>query len=257
MPVSKRSSLPPEVEAVFQKLDNLLQSDDEQNRTLPEPVQSQIAGGLSCDELPGASGEFGRTASNPIPTNGPLGEVIYLSSLRTKSESPVMFHRVRAEESAGGTIDVYDVLSLDGKVQETLFLSMYHPRKSRKVPRGYSYAEKPDPSNFTYGVNQVVPNFPQKLDAYIRKWQMEMIGIPLPVARVRETINGSRFHPSVLDEEESADPRSAGSQLRGDIAKLLRASQDPQARDHIIAIGYDGVVRTLPLPRLKRSKRSS
>jgi hypothetical protein len=257
MPASKRPSLPPEVEAVVQKLYKLLESDDEQNRTLPEPVQSQIAGGLSCDELPGARGEFGRTPSNPIPTNGPLGEVIYLSRLRTKSGSPVMFHRVRAEESAAGTIDVYDVLSLDGKVQETLFLSMYHPRKSRKVPRGYSYAEKLDPSNFTYGVNHIVPNFPQRLDAYIRKWQMEMIGIPFPVARIRETINGSRFHPSVLDEEESADAGSPRKQLQGDIAKLLRASQDPQAKDHIVAIGHDGVVRTLPLPRLKRSKRSS
>lgn len=201
MPASKCPSLPPEVGAIFKKLDKFLQSDDDQNGTLPEPVRSQIAAGLNCDELPDARGEFGRALSNPIPTNGPLGQVIYLSRLRTNTGSPVMFHRVRAEESAAGIIDVFDILSLDGKVQETLFLSMYHPRKSRKVPRGYTYADKLDSSNFTYGVDHIIPNFPQKLDAYIRKWQMEMIGIPLPVARVRETINGSRLHPSVLDDK--------------------------------------------------------
>ncbi len=254
MPASKRPSLPPEVGAIFKKLGKFLQSDDEQNGTLPEPVRSQIAAGLNCDELPGARGEFGRAPSNPIPTNGPLGEVIYLSRLRTNTGSPVMFHRVRAEESAAGTIDVYDILSLDGKVQETLFLSMYHPRKSRKVPRGYTCADTLDPSNFTYGVNHIIPNFPQKLDAYIRKWQMEMIGIPLPVARVRETINGSRFHPSVLDDEESADRGSEQGQMRDDFLKLVRASQDPDLKEQGIAIGTDGIVRTFPLKGLKPSK---
>src|SRR6516225_9834966 len=41
---------------------------------------------------------------NPIPTNGPLGEVIYLSRLRTQSGSPIMFHRVRAEDGLGGAV---------------------------------------------------------------------------------------------------------------------------------------------------------
>ena len=95
-----------------------------------------------------------------------------------------MFHRVRVEAGPAGAVDVYEVLSLDGKVRETLFLSMYHPRKSRKTPRGYRYAPKLDTNNLTYGVNHIVPNFPQKLDAHIRKWQMEMLGIPLPVQRV-------------------------------------------------------------------------
>ena len=140
MPELPRPPLPPEVRAIFKKLDELLESDSEQNGMLPEPFRSQMANGLDCDELPGAQGEFGRTRSNPIPTNGPLGQIIYLSRLRTNAESPVMFHRVRAEEGNAGAVDVYEVLSLDGAVRETLFLSMYHPRKSRKVPHGYSYA---------------------------------------------------------------------------------------------------------------------
>jgi hypothetical protein len=251
MPRPTHPALPPDVEAIFKKLDKLLYSDDEQNSTLPDAVRSQIAGGLECDELPGATGEFGRTLSNPIPTNGPLGEVLYLSRLRTSAGSPVMFHRVRAEEGPAGAVDVYDVLSLDATVRETLFLSMFHPRKSRKVPRGYTYADKLDPSNFTYGVNHIIPNFPQKLDAYIRKWQMGMVGLVLPVARVRETINGSRFHPSVIDDQESGDRGSEQGQMRDDLLKLVQASQDPRFEGQGIAIGTDGIVRPMARERAR------
>lgn len=243
MPRSR--SLPPEIEAIFKKLDKLLYSHDEQNNTLPEPFRSQIAGGLNCDELPNARGEFGRTPSNPIPTNGPLGEVIYLSRLRTVTGNPVMFHRVRAEDGIVGAVDVYELLSLDAKVHETLFLSMYHPRKSRKVPRGYTYAPKIDPNNFTYGVNHIVERFPAKLDAHIRKWQMEMLGIPLPVGRVREAINGSSFHPSVLEDFEGADRGSGDGRLREDLLKLVHASQDPRFKGKAVAVGTDGIVRPM------------
>jgi hypothetical protein len=188
---SQPHKVPPEVDAIFKKLDSFLSNDDEQNKRLPKSFQGLIVGGVACDELPNAMGEFGRTATNPIPTNGPLGEVLYLSKLRTVDDSPVMFHRVRSEKSASNTVDVYEVLSLDGKNREILYLSMCHPRKSRKTPSGYTFASTYDPSNFPYGVNFLVPNFPQELDTHIRKWQTEILGIPLPVTRVREAIGRS------------------------------------------------------------------
>lgn len=154
-----------------------------------------------------------------------------------------MFHRLRAEEGLVGPVDVYEVLSLDGTVRETLFLSMYHPRKSKKVPRGYTYARELDSSNMTYGVNHIVENFPQKLDAHIRKWQMEMLGVPLPVHRVREAINGSRFHVSTLNASEQAHPLSQDRLLREDFLKLVSASQDPRFKGKPIAMGVDGIVR--------------
>ena len=153
---------------------------------------------------------------------------------------------MRAEDGAIGAVDAYEVLSLDGEVREILFLSMYHPRKSRKVPRGYTYANGLDPNNLTYGVNHIVEDFSQKLDAHIRKWQMEMLGVPLPVNRVREAINGWPLHPSVLNEVESADIGSPGPQVRDDILKLMHARQDPRFEGQGIAIGTDGLVRPLP-----------
>jgi len=245
MPLKGMPSLPPELAAVFKKLDRLLNDDKEQNATLPEYCRAPIAEGLDCDQLPDASGEFGLTPTNPIPTNGPLGEVLYLSRLRTKGGSPIMFHRLWSEDGTLTPVDVFEVLSLDGLVREKLFLSMYHPRKSKKVPRGYSYAPNIDTRNFTYGVTHIVENFPQKLDAHIRKWQMDVIGTPLPVGRVREAINGSPLHPSVLDDNDRTAAGSASREMKDDLLKLIQASQDPRFEGQDIAVGVDGIVRPI------------
>ncbi len=185
----------PEVVVILEKIDHLLYSDEEQNKLIPAQHRSSITGGVDCDALPGALGAFGLLPANPIPTNGPIGQVLYLSRLRTQAGHPIMFHRVRSEEGPLGVVDVYEVLSTDGTVRQTLFMSMYHPRKSKFTPRGYTYAARFDSSNFTYGVNHIVPSFPEKLDAYIRRWQMETLGIPLPVEIVREAISGSEIPP--------------------------------------------------------------
>jgi len=248
----KSSPLPPEVEAIFERIVKLFDSDDEQNKLYPEPIRSTIIQGLSCDELPGGKGDFGRTPSNPIPTNGPLGQVIYLSKLRTVGPrnwlglrtrgSPVMFHRVWSEEGPTGPVDAYKVRSLDGAVEEVLYLSMYHPRKSKKSPSGYILEPKLDSDNWLYGVNHAVPNFPQKLDAYIRKWQMEMLGVPLPVSRVRKAINGSEFRISTLDERENRREARVAI-LQNDVLHLLNASQEPRFAGKRLFIGRDGLVR--------------
>ena len=245
MPSFTNAAPPPEVDAILKKLFALLEDDNDQNKALPELIRAAVAGGLSCDELPNARGEFGRFPSNPIPTNGPLGEVMYLSRLRTETGSPVMFHRLRAEEGVAGPVDVYEVLSLDGKIREILFLSMYHPRKSKKVPSGYTYAAKLDPNNFMYGVSHIVAKFPEKLDAHIRKLQMDRLGVPLPVMRVREAVNGSAFGISVLDEAEDVDRTTFDGRIRDDFLKLVHASQDSRFKDKSIAIGTDGLVRPL------------
>lgn len=252
MPASAGSTLPADIEEIFHDLRRIFESDEEQNNTLPDSHRSAIVGGLNCDVLPGAIGAFGRTVTNPIPVNGPLGEVVYLSRLRTNaggqelssSSSPLMFHRVRAEDGPTGAVDVYEVLSVDGQTREELYLSMYHPRKSNRAPEGYVLAPQLDSDNLTYGVNCFVENFPQKLDAHIRQWQMDMLGIPLPVHRVREAVNGSRFKPSLLDKNPTTGP--LGNQMQNDVLTLLHAMNDPRFDGSLIGIGYDGIVRSLP-----------
>ena len=74
---------PPEVPDVFKKLHRLMDNEKAQNERLPEPHRSEVRRGADCDEIAAAVGEFGRDPRNPIPVNGPLGELIYLSNLRT------------------------------------------------------------------------------------------------------------------------------------------------------------------------------
>jgi len=234
-----------EAAKLLKEIGRLLYNDEEQNKLIPAQHRSSITGGVDCDVLPGALGAFGLLPSNPIPTNGPIGQVLYLSRLRTQAGNPIMFHRVRSEEGRLGVVDVYEVLSTDGTVRQTLFLSMYHPRKCKLTPRGYTYAAEFDSSNFTYGVNHIVPSFLEKLDAYIRRWQMEALGIPLPVEIVREAISGSRFHPSVLNGIDRAPRASLQGESRDDILKLLHASRDPRFEGQSIPIGIDGIVRPM------------
>lgn len=202
MPNSIDDVFPPEIQKIFDRLFQFLDSDDEQNNALPDVIRSEIVNGVDCDIIPGAKGEFGRNSSNPIPTNGPIGELLYLSRLRTIKGDPVMFHRLQSIQGPHGLVDVYEVLSLDASVREKLFLSMYHPHKSKHVPRGYTFARKLDGDNLIYGVNYPVREFPLKLDAHIRKWENDNLGLPLPVGKVRKAINGSEFIPSVLDEAD-------------------------------------------------------
>ncbi len=50
--------------------------------------------GLDCDEIPDSYGEFGRTPTNPIPVNGPKGEMLYFQNIRTNDNKPLLFHRL-------------------------------------------------------------------------------------------------------------------------------------------------------------------
>ena len=94
---STPARLPAEIEAIATRIFLLLDSDARQNESMPALVRALIEDGPDCDQLPNATGEFGRSPSNPIPVNGPLGEVVYLSRLTTETGAPVMFHRVGAD----------------------------------------------------------------------------------------------------------------------------------------------------------------
>src|SRR5262245_4959289 len=128
-----RPPVSPEVKDVFSKLHRLMDNEKAQNDRLPEPYRSQVREGTDCDEIAEAVGEFGRDPRNPIPVNGPLGELIYLSNLRTGDSQQIMFHRLGSTTN----VDIYETVSLDGAIWDILFFHSFHPRKSRRAPSGY------------------------------------------------------------------------------------------------------------------------
>ncbi|MFK5893846.1 MAG: hypothetical protein QM504_11555 [Pseudomonadota bacterium] len=148
---------------------------------LPELVKQIISGG-DCDELPSGHGEFG-SLTNPIPVNGSIGELKYLGKLRGKSGNALFFHRIGSVSSPviSTSVDLYEVVCMDGTQWNKLHFSMYHPRRSNKEPKHYSLM----PFNkslkmdipFAYGVNGFVDDFPFLLPESLVKFYGESPGL--------------------------------------------------------------------------------
>jgi hypothetical protein len=102
----KPPRLSPETERVFEGLHRFFQDDAEQISRYLDQLKDRIRNGLNVDSMPGATGSFGTTITNPLPVNGPIGQILYLSSLRF-GEQRVLFHRLRSFEA----IDAYECVS--------------------------------------------------------------------------------------------------------------------------------------------------
>lgn len=129
--------------------------------------------GEACDRLQEAQGDFGRSSTNPVPVNGPPGEIKYLSRLRCSCGCGLMFHRLGSLQVAGikGDIDVYECVCLEGKHWDVLYLHPYHPRRSLITPERYSLAPfHPVFSKLVIGCgdNSFCEHFPFHLPGLIR-----------------------------------------------------------------------------------------
>ena len=180
-----------EADAIFEKLHRFLNDEQAQNGQLPEPIRAIIQGGANFDALAGAHGEFGLHYRNPIPTNGPIGEMLYLSNLLVNKRTPIMFHRIGSKDET----DAFEVVSFDGSVWDILFLHPYHPRKSRKAPTGYTIAQGRDRQDIFRGTNEWVDGFPRHIQDAARDAFQQWIGLPMrnpELRRVLETVSFRR-----------------------------------------------------------------
>lgn len=132
---------------------------------------NKILNGDSCDEIAGSVGEFGKTLTNPIPVNGPVGEIKYLNRLRNNNVG-FIFHRIGSveQENISGNVDVFEIVSIDGKKWDILYLNFYHPRRSTKAPDGYHFSEFHNIFSkipFGYGTNHMDRDFPFGIGKFI------------------------------------------------------------------------------------------
>lgn len=133
--------------------------------------------GLDCDILPGAVGDFGRIKTNPIPVNGPIGEIKYLNRLRT-NDGGLIFHRIGSD----GQIDIYETVSIGGKFWDILYFDMYHPRRSTVSPSKYSFSEYQEQYSklrLGYYSNAFDADFPFGLSESIKKNIGDTLGIKI------------------------------------------------------------------------------
>ena len=186
---SDRPGVSPEVKDVFSKLHRLMDNEKAQNERLPEPYRSEVQRGADCDEIAGAVGEFGRDPRNPIPVNGPLGELIYLSNVRTANSQHIMFHRLGSVSN----VDIYETVSFDGAIWDILFLHQYHPRKSRRPPSGYQSVIATERNSLLLGTNDFIATFPHHLPDSIANTSERAFGFRMRPSQVREALARAIF----------------------------------------------------------------
>ena len=172
----KKETTPPELKKVFKKLDIMLNDDNEQNimlsQILPSIFIDKMNAGGYVDVVPNAHGDFGKCTTNPIPVNGQLGEITYLSRLLTLTGEKIFFHRLGSIDS----IDIFEIVSQSGSVWDILYVDLYHTKKTKLTPSGYQFQFK---TMLIRGVTDYVEKFPQSFYEILCQEALTFFGIPI------------------------------------------------------------------------------
>jgi hypothetical protein len=111
-----------------------------------------------CDQVDGATGQFGYQQSNPIPADGNW----YCRRLRCPSRHPYWYHRLGSSGDApdGHIMDRLHLLCFGRESEIVLYFDMYHKGHSTLVPEGLFLETEPSGRGTTRGM---VANFPEGL----------------------------------------------------------------------------------------------
>ncbi|MFH1708432.1 MAG: hypothetical protein ABIF71_11035 [Planctomycetota bacterium] len=167
----KGKSSDPRVAEIFNKMYTFMMDERIQNSKQPPELQRLMELGGGVDVIDGATGSFGRDANNPIPVNGPIGELIYISNLRLPSGIQIMGHRIGTYNN----IDLYETVSFDGTRWDLMFFDFYRMRKSRMLPSGYRFANEPE--RFLLAANFAVEDFPNGMFEAMGRCTTQTIGV--------------------------------------------------------------------------------
>ena len=160
------------------------------------------------DKDPNGSGPFGFTETNPIPVNGPIGQLAYLSRLETQSGLRILFHRI----GAINTVDVFEAVTFDVSDWFILFVDLYHPRRSRLTPDGFRFTK--DVAQFS-GFHKFCENFPY--DFVEKKASERESGLSMAyiaISKVSEQIKNRVFNRPLAHKAKLQLVRSRLSSLQ-------------------------------------------
>lgn len=151
-------------------------------------MKAMLESSPAYDKDPNGSGPFGLTETNPIPVNGPIGQLAYLSKLETQSGQRILFHRL----GAIGTVDVFEAVTFNGSEWFILFVDLYHPRRSRLTPDGFRFTK--DVAQFS-GFHKFCKDFPY--DFVEKKASEQESGLSMAyiaISKVSEQIQNRVFN---------------------------------------------------------------
>jgi len=137
----------------FEKIRRVLEDEEFQLELIHPAMKAMIESRPVYDQDPDGTGPFGFCETNPIPVNGPIGQLAYLSKLETDRGERILFHRIGAVD----TIDVFEAVTFSGSGWFILFADLYHPRRTRITPEGFQFAQ--EIGQFS-GFHKYCTNFP-------------------------------------------------------------------------------------------------
>lgn len=151
-------------------------------------LRSMLESRPAFDKDPNGTGPFGFSATNPIPVNGPIGQLAYLSRLETQSGQRILFHRL----GAIAPVDVFEAVTFNGNEWFILFLDLYHPRCTRLTPDGFNFTKQcPQFSGFS----NYCENFPYDFVEGKESERASGLSIAyIPIGKVSEQIHRQLFN---------------------------------------------------------------
>lgn len=164
----------------FALINRMIDDEKFQLEHLSPAIRQIIEAAPAYDKDPNGTGPFGFVETNPIPVNGPVGELSYLSKLETQSGQRILFHRL----GAIGTVDVFEAVSFNGREWFILFVDLYHPRRSRLVPDGFQFTK--EVGQFS-GFTKFCENFPY--DFIEKKGSMSDSGLSMAYIAISKVSN--------------------------------------------------------------------
>lgn len=172
----------------FAQIRLVLDDEQFQNNLVHPTMKELLLSAPAYDKKPDGTGPFGSIETNPIPVNGPVGELAYLSRLETLSGQRILFHRIGAID----TVDVFEAVAFDGGEWFVLFADFYHPRRSRLTPEGFRFTK--DLAQFS-GFHKFCENFPY--DFIEKKMSEQESGLSMayiPISKISTQLDQGVFN---------------------------------------------------------------
>lgn len=231
------------VEQALARAREIMMSDAQQNAFLEASWQPRF--GAAIDSWPNAEGAFGRDRRNPIPVNGPLGEILYISQLRTKDGAPFLGHLVR---TVANSVDVYEIVSLDDRHWDLLYFDPFAPEKSRLTPDGLVRETDFGAHPFRFAVNIRVEDFPRGMPAALAR-SFAPLMIPFKPSLIKSALDA---HP--FQRPASAEPVPALLPVKSEALKREERALDFFANP-LYYIALKGELHTFPPQEFNREFR--
>lgn len=179
------------LQEAFAHIRRILEDEQYQLELVHPAMKEALQACPAYDRAPNGRGPFGFAETNPIPVNGPIGQLAYLSKLVTRTGERLLFHRIGAID----TIDVFEAVTFSGSEWFILFTDLYHPRQSRLAPEGFTFST--DLAQFS-GFHKFCADFPY--DFVAMKGTQSESGLSfayIPISNITQQLQNRAFNRSL------------------------------------------------------------